>query len=80
MAGDQEIRPSFPSRLEGRWSHLGRYRALVALICCFPLMAFTLAMPILAGSEKTEAAAHSQPFLSSLISSLHLPKSLNSLI
>lgn len=29
------------------------------LICCFPWMALTLAMPILDGSEKTEAAAPS---------------------
>lgn len=55
MAGDQETRPSFPSRLEGRWIHLGRYRALIDLICCFPWMAPTLAMPILDGSEKTFA-------------------------
>lgn len=53
MARDQETCPSFPSGLEGRWSHLGRYRALADLICCSPLMTFTLAMPILAGSEET---------------------------
>jgi len=59
MAGDQETHPSFPSRLEGRWIHLGRYRALIDLICCFPWVALTLAMPILDGSEEAEAAAPS---------------------
>lgn len=57
MAGDQETHPSFPSRLEGRWIRLGRYRAFMDLVCCFPWMALTLAVPILDGSEKTEAAA-----------------------
>lgn len=57
MAGDQETHPSFPSRLEGRWIHLGRYRALMDSVCCFPWLALTLAVPILDGSEKTEAAA-----------------------
>lgn len=57
MAGDQETSPSFPSRLEGRWIHLGRCRALMDLVYCFSWV--TLTLPILDGSEKMEAAAPS---------------------